>query len=332
MAKELEIQPKTEAGWRARLRGNRSKSEKDAEYVPVILSNGRICQGGNQSWWLSLLTKSSTERQEQEKQRKQEEERQEQEKQRKHTKRKDQKRNSTSRYQMCRRDEDYRIASLGCGVIAMTNLELYLKTRTAEKTDLVPKSEDLKENALAKSMNGETILKPLSEEEYILEVKNNWKETYRIGKSYVNYLTGLYPWKMEAGLRKCLLKLRCNRTKVQWAPYVGKTQNCQKQMVLDTICDMLEQDYPVVCAYHTFSPKEHPLILYHELGLAVRGANAEGRYDKVSSHYMTIIGCYVAETGCTILQMESWGRLYYVRYDEYAKRLNYFTNILRIYE
>ncbi|MBQ9489212.1 MAG: hypothetical protein IJU80_04705 [Lachnospiraceae bacterium] len=318
MEKELEIQPKTEAGWRARLRGNRSKSEKDAEYVPVIVSNGRICQGGNQSWWLSLLTKLSTERQEQEKQRK-------------HTKRKDQKRISPSRYQMCRRDEDYRIASLGCGVIAMTNLELYLKTRTTEKTDLVPRLEG-PTKALAKSTDGAKAIMPLPKEEYLREVGNNWKATYRIGKSYVNYLTGLYPWKMEAGLRKCLLKLRCSRTRVQWAPYVGKPQNCQKQMVLDTICDMLEQDYPVVCAYHTFSPKEHSLILYHELGLAVRGANAEGRYDKVSSHYMTIIGCYVAETGCTILQMESWGRLYYVRYDEYAKRLNYFTNILRIYE
>lgn len=31
-----------------------------------------------------------------------------------------------------------------------------------------------------------------------------------------------------------------------------------------------------------------------------------------------------------ILMIESWGDIYYVRYDDYSPHLSYFTNILRI--
>lgn len=290
MEEKNEKQPKTEAGWRARLKRNWSKGVEEAEYVSVLLPNGRKCQGGNQSWWLSIVKQEKAEGQ------------------------------NLSRYQKCRKDENYRIASLGCGVIAMTNLELYLEHRGIAGNEWMPADD------------GKSCIKALPKEDYIKAVRSKWKGTYRIGRGYVNYVTGLYPWKMEAGLRECLIRNHCHRTRVQWAPFAGKSKNRQKHLVWDTICDMLNADYPVVCSYHTFSPKEHALILYHELGLALRGVKAEGRYDKISSHYMTIIGCYVSETGCHVLQIESWGNLYYVRYDEYAEKLNYFTNILRIYE
>ena len=300
---KLEVGWKVEAGWKARLKGNRLKNGEDAEYISITLPNGRKYHGGNQSWWLSEGRLSKAEKQEFHKKLPNGMEQ-----------------TSLSRYQKCRRDENYRIASLGCGVIAMTNLELYIGQRNAEKREL--------RNANPEEASPKTF----SKVEYTKLLKENWTGTYRIGRSYVNYMTGLYPWKMEEGLRKCLLKHHCEHIKVQWAPFVGKSAKLKKQLVLEAICDMLQADYPVVCSYHTFSPKEHSLTLYHELGLAVRGGKAEGRYDSVSSHYMTIIGCYVSETGCTILQMESWGNLYYVRYDEYAEKLNYFTNILRIYE
>ena len=54
------------------------------------------------------------------------------------------------------------------------------------------------------------------------------------------------------------------------------------------------------------------------------------------SHYMTIIGLYryASEQPLQykyILEVVSWGQVYYIDYDMYAKNLNYFSNILSVY-
>ena len=53
------------------------------------------------------------------------------------------------------------------------------------------------------------------------------------------------------------------------------------------------------------------------------------------SHYMTVIGYvkYLKDDGINysyILEVVSWGKIYYINYDEYAKKLNWFSNILEI--
>ena len=53
------------------------------------------------------------------------------------------------------------------------------------------------------------------------------------------------------------------------------------------------------------------------------------------NHYMTIIGLnkYYNEKTADyeyILKVSSWGRVYYIRYDEYGDSLNAFGNIFKI--
>ena len=54
------------------------------------------------------------------------------------------------------------------------------------------------------------------------------------------------------------------------------------------------------------------------------------------SHYMTIIGLYRCASDQPlqykyVLEVVSWGQVYYIDYDMYVKNLNYFSNILSVY-
>ena len=56
---------------------------------------------------------------------------------------------------------------------------------------------------------------------------------------------------------------------------------------------------------------------------------------EVESHYMTIIGLYKywdeeIKRFEYILEVVSWGDVYYIGYDEYSDNISYFSNILTI--
>lgn len=56
----------------------------------------------------------------------------------------------------------------------------------------------------------------------------------------------------------------------------------------------------------------------------------------LTSHYMIIIGLYkyVGERSLQyeyILEVVSWGEVYYIDFDMYAKKLNWFSNIMSVY-
>ena len=261
--------------WIARLQGSVTKEHHETwEYLPILLEDGRKVHGGNQGWYRAASKVEELKKQ-----------------------------GITKRYQLCRRDESYRIASLGCGVVAMTNLEIYLEGK-------------LREN--------------LSKKGYEVALQERWKKKYRIGKSYFNYLTGLYPWKMTKGLKHFLQLTGSDFKKVQWAPYFLRSQKKQRELVLQRMTDMLRKDCPVVFSYHTFDSKNGRLTLYGSLEAAIRGAEPCEKDETIESHYMTAIGLYQAREKEAILQVESWGRIFYVRFDSFSRRLNYFTNILSI--
>ena len=53
-------------------------------------------------------------------------------------------------------------------------------------------------------------------------------------------------------------------------------------------------------------------------------------------YYMTIIGLYRCASDQPlqykyVLEVVSWGQVYYIDYDMYVKNLNYFSNILSVY-
>lgn len=262
-------------GWIARLKGSITKEHPEGwEYLPIILENGQRTHGGNQGWYRATAKVEELNKQ-----------------------------GITKRYQLCRRDESYRLASLGCGVVAMTNAEIYLGRK-------------LREN--------------LSKEGYQAALKERWDKKYRIGKSYFNYLTGLYPWKMTKGLKSFLHEIGSDLKKVQWAPFFLSSPQKQRELVLQRMTDMLRADCPVVFSYHTFDPQKGRLTLYGSLEAAIRGGKPGVGDETVDSHYMTAIGLYQAKGKLIIIQTESWGRIFYVRFDGFSKRLNYFTNILSV--
>ena len=281
MEKQDALKSNIEGKWIARLKGNRTGNIRTGEYVPVRLKNGKMSHGGNQSWWRPLLKEQDL---------------------------KDQR--VRTRYQHCKKDEYFRLSNLGCGVIAMTNLELYLAKRNCSKPEI------------------ESKLQEISQESYEKEAIGKWERTYHIGKSYLNYLSGLYPWKMERGLRKFLKNNAFTRTKVKWAPFFPGSDQRQSKLVINSIIDMLQNDYPVVIAYYS---KKKDLVLYLELERAINAQEVKGKDERIKSHYMTVIGVFETADGDRILEIESWGMIYYARYDEFARKLNFFSNMLRIY-
>ena len=250
--------------------------KRDWTYLRIRMKNGQYVHGGNQLWWSDGFENRGGLK--------------------KH-----------SVWLTKKRDEKFRIAMMGCGVIAMNDLEWYLMLHG-------PQKESRQE---------------ISQEEYMLKLAENWEGKYRIEANEINLLVGLYPWKMEKGLTEFFRLHLGTEKKIKWAPFWKERKEIQAEHVWETLTDMLARDYPIVCAYHTFRPKKESLILYHDPQKALHRTPRD-REPFVGSHYMTIVGIIQTENGERLLQLESWGRIYYVSYDFFAGHLSYFTNILMI--
>ena len=263
--------------------GVAASGPKEGSYLPLRDHAGRRLHGGNQNWWLNQVEKRPG-------------------------------KGFLAPYRLGRREEAYRLARLGCGVIAMTDLELYLKRRKPPELQAGEEINNAEE---------------LTQKDYETYAMQKWRSSYGISKSLLNYYTGLYPWKMVKGLRTFLKNGNFSGSIVKWAPFLTAPMENRRELTLKAIEDMLKEDYPVVFAYHTFTPKRHSLHLYAELKRALMKEKSERGDDEIASHYMTAIGLIRSESDY-VLRVESWGRIYYVRYEEYARKLNYFSNILLI--
>ena len=89
-----------------------------------------------------------------------------------------------------------------------------------------------------------------------------------------------------------------------------------------------------IFSYHSFAKKS--IILYDSVQEAGTNNSERANPANADSHYMTIIGLYKSlneqpQKYKYILQVVSWGRVYYIDYDQYAKKLDYFSNILSVY-
>lgn len=137
---------------------------------------------------------------------------------------------------------------------------------------------------------------------------------------------------MEGGFRDFLTVNGNPNTNVTWA------KSSRKQDVVNEIESMLNKDIPVVFAYHTYN-KNEKINLYNSINGARNnnGMNEDGaKLEQQSSHYMTVIGLYKyagdEPLQCRyILEVVSWGKVYYINYDMYANKLGYCSNILSVY-
>ena len=221
-------------------------------------------------------------------------------------------------------DAYYRLWKIGCGIIAMCDAELYLTLQNSEYSLSVSSTfdENTRKTGLCKM------------EAYRDYIERLYHTKYTINGGFVNTMTGLYPWKMTGGFRDFLKANNSSRTNVKWARYGKIAGVTRKQKILDEIERMLNADIPVVFSYHSFTKKR--IILYDSIQEAKENVSKRDNPANADSHYMTIIGLYKCFGGKPqkykyILQVISWGRVYYVDYDQYAKELDYFSNILSVY-
>lgn len=256
------------------------------DFLRVEVSEGVYKNGGDQQWWKELASCQAD-----------------------------------LNYGDYRNDRNYGMWQLGCGVIAMTDLELYL---TQQNTGYSAPSNPIFYD------QGAGIIK---KEDYMRYAEKNRDDVYPLYRNpKLNYLAGVFPWDMKASLKK-YLKNNGNRfSTVKWAPRVLGIR--QKARLLNDIENMLKNNFPVVCSYDASVTKKK-LCMYKTLNDARLGLKEGQNTESIVSHYMTIIGTYkyLDKTGNryeTLLQVVSWGNIYYVRYDDYSRRLNYATNILRI--
>lgn len=218
--------------------------------------------------------------------------------------------------------QDYRMGIMGCGVIAMTDLELYLTQQ-----------HDGYSAPLNSSINYNEETGEIDRSKYMSYAEFNMNHVYHLGDDLLHYNTGVLPTHMVSGMRYYLSSNKHPYTKVVWAPlHCGKAD--AKIGVASKIEKMISRDLPVVFSY--YSPDDG-IGLYRNLedAKALAKVNEDAGDRNPDSHYMTVIGYvkYLKDDGINysyILEVVSWGKIYYINYDEYAKKLNWFSNILEI--
>ncbi len=214
-------------------------------------------------------------------------------------------------------DSAYRMAELGCGVIAMSDVELYLCNQKGYKP--VCKKVKLK--------NKDGVIK---KDDYMDYVQDLYENRYKIGNNPVNAIAGLLPQTMQSQLLQYLKKNNVTKKKVKWGeasdlPIIGQ-RNHVKNGILDTI----NGGFPCVCS--SYRLRKEKLYGYTNKEKAINNDK-----DRVSlnSHYMTIIRVekeldIKRDRYFTFYVIVSWGRVWYVKEDDYLKVLDYNNNILSV--
>lgn len=176
----------------------------------------------------------------------------------------------------------------GCGVVAVCNLEIYLKGKNKEYA--------------------------LSQREYVDYVEERYKKDYSLPKGKLLQKLGLLPRRMRRGLKKFFRQMDENYS-VRWSPTIVRGR------MRKYIEDMLDKDIPIVASYYVFN-KKNKLKLYE-----LNGFNKLQLKTDISSHYFNIVGIETID-GKEYLVISSWGNKYYVIYNQWVNKVSVFTNIL----
>lgn len=215
-------------------------------------------------------------------------------------------------------DEYYRLKRMGCGTVAMSDAELYMAMQNNGYSLSVSTALDTSIGICDKDVY----------RDYLEQMYHN---VYPLDGSLFSSTAGLAPWLMDSGFRSFLKRNGNSKTNVTWAKNSIVGINIQKQYVLETIEEMLNDNIPVVFSCHD---PDKPIMLYKKFEY-VKPKNPTDS-SKPESHYMTIVGLYkYADKNPMdykyVLEVVSWGEIYYIDYDEYADKLSYVSNILSVY-
>ena len=262
------------------------------DYIKVVLSDGSISDGGNQGWWADIHGYPYTD---------------------------------TPVWEFYKSSLAYRMHRSGCGVIACTDLELYFSSQNPNYSNIYnPILIDYRNNGC------------ISINDYMKYAEYNRDNIYTLDEDYSHFKFGVWNG-MAGGISTFLRANGFSFNDVTWAPdYLGFGR---KEKVMESIKTMISNDIPVIFSYHN-SYRE--LRIYqsnnstNDYNRVIQGDFGKYDWDRsVGSHYMTIIGYveYYNDDQLSpkyLLKVVSWGRIYYIDYDEYSESISYFSNILEI--
>ncbi len=220
---------------------------------------------------------------------------------------------------------DERMGKKGCGVIAMTDFELYMTQQH--------KGYSAPSNPCPCIKTGEAAIEKT---DYMDYADYNRAHVYHLEGNAIrggllNAVADVIPWDMERGIESYLKHNNCPYRKAKWAPDFARGKKKLKTKIARKIETMVSKNLPVVFSYYSFNDDDE-IMLYSNWTIAKENVKIK---KSTNSHYMTIIGYYKYlgkdDKNCSyILKVVSWGEIYYINYDKYADKLSYFSNILEV--
>ena len=144
-------------------------------YLNVAGNDSSTYHGGNQGWWQDKVTTGD----------------------------------DVGHRRSLKEDKYYRLWKIGCGIIAMSDAELYLTLQNNGYSLSVSSTfdENTRQTGLCKM------------DAYRDYIEGMYHTKYTITGSFVNTMVGLYPWKMTGGFRNFLRVNNSSCTNVKWARY-----------------------------------------------------------------------------------------------------------------
>ena len=196
-----------------------------------------------------------------------------------------------------KRSKDYIICHYGCGTIATADLFLYLAIKS-----------DLYRNGVTESvLQGTDSAYYKDYMSYVRKVNAYYTKT----KRYIAVLGPRIAYAFNSYARTYRFKLRA-RWKLGLSYYD----------MLASIEEMLSRDIPIILSIGPNTP-----FLWKNNGISFYTKNVIDEADRyhpvksnVNSHYVTVTGIYNNLTDCKekiMLRISSWGKLYYINYNEY---------------
>lgn len=210
------------------------------------------------------------------------------------------------------KDVNVSLQKYGCGVIAMCNTELSIRGELeAEQAGIDNSSEN----------DVYTEKDYIEISDYKKYIEDRYNKCYRFPMKPPFNAMGLMPWTMARGIKDFYGQFGI-KVKSKWAPTLSKNK------IIDNISEMVDKGIPIPASYYVFNKKNKLMFYsYDEKKNEIKESSG------CTSHYFNITGIIHIETNNeknTYLSVSSWGELYYIKFDDWVKKLSYFTNILHI--
>lgn len=203
-----------------------------------------------------------------------------------------------------------KIKRLGCGLVSVADILLYLSMSNSkystEETNKVTDTDD------SRYIEYKAYMK------YLLDMERKY--------FHIKEHLGLLGTKAAAGIEKYSAKYHLG-LKASWC--------MSKREILPRIKEMLSNDIPVMLSGDTIYKKGVMLYVW-DVGEQSYVRPPDGIKNNFRSHYVTVTGLVIDdEKHETWLEVSSWGKRYFIDYDQYMdfidkKSLPLFSNILYI--